>query len=91
MQRMVAKANPNKMTKEDAAKMVKGTPLAKVFPFAEEEKEDTVKMRESYFSPREAIFSEMPEQEDEEKDGIDILKKRRGSIFGNVGSSLFGN
>lgn len=59
----------------------------------EEKKEEfNQEMRKAYFTPEESILN-IESQEDGEamQEGVDVLKKRRGSIFGNNTGTIFGN
>ena len=49
-------------------------------------------LRRSYFTPEDNIFNIEPQEDGEAmQNGIDIIKKRRGSIFGNNTGTIFGN
>lgn len=49
-------------------------------------------MRKTYFTPEENLVSVEPQEDGEAmQEGVDVLKKRRGSIFGNNTGTIFGN
>lgn len=56
----------------------------------EEEKNPLVTQRQSMFSAKEVEDMELEDMEEEES-GINVFRKRRGSIFGNNSSTIFGN
>lgn len=50
-------------------------------------------MRRSFFSPNKNVFSNRYEDviDMDIEDGVNVIKKRRGSIFGNGGDTVLGN
>ena len=58
---------------------------------AEEEEASVLESRrESMFAPRE-VENQVMLDDAAIEEGIDVLKKRRGSIFGNDSGTMFGN
>ena len=58
----------------------------------EKKEEFNQEMRKTYFTPEESIVNVEPQEDGEAmQEGVNVLKKRRGSIFGNNIGTIFGN
>ena len=58
----------------------------------EKKEEFNQEMRKAYFTPEESIVNVEPQEDGEAmQEGVDVLRKRRGSIFGNNVGTIFGN